>query len=345
MADCFFSGPFPPPLHGQSVATRDFAAMLEAAGVSLDIFNSGEGTQAHRLLRHLGAAWRIAVGPSRSVYGSVNANAGMIMTALLVVAARLARKPIVLHHHSYRYIAKPDALARLLFRLAGRETVHIANCRDMGAEMSEKFSSAKRVLAYSNVGSVDPELRPAARPDRPVTIGHMSNLSREKGTGTVLGAVARLRQNGRRVRLEVAGPCSDDYSRLALARAGQELGSAMTVHGPVYGAAKQAFFDAIDIFAFPSASETQGIVNLEAMACGKPVVAFGHCCIPGDIGETAGIAVPPGEDFCAALSGFIDLFEEDPGLWAKNARERYETLLREFESETEVIRTRLFGQA
>jgi 1,2-diacylglycerol 3-alpha-glucosyltransferase len=36
------------------------------------------------------------------------------------------------------------------------------------------------------------------------------------------------------------------------------------------------FFHYVDIFTFPSKTETQGLVTLESMACGTPVVAIGE---------------------------------------------------------------------
>lgn len=35
-----------------------------------------------------------------------------------------------------------------------------------------------------------------------------------------------------------------------------------------------AVYRSIDVFVFPSKTDTLGLVNLEAMACGKPVVAY-----------------------------------------------------------------------
>ncbi|HZD56700.1 MAG TPA: glycosyltransferase family 4 protein, partial [Anaerolineales bacterium] len=51
---------------------------------------------------------------------------------------------------------------------------------------------------------------------------------------------------------------------------------------------------ALDIFVHPGDAEPFGLVNLEAMASGKPVVAFDHGALPEIVlqGET-GILVPP----------------------------------------------------
>jgi len=58
-------------------------------------------------------------------------------------------------------------------------------------------------------------------------------------------------------------------------------------------------------FVFPTRNEAQGLVLLEALASGTPVVAYGRCCISGDMGQTGGLLVPVGASFekMAATAG------------------------------------------
>ena len=54
--------------------------------------------------------------------------------------------------------------------------------------------------------------------------------------------------------------------------------------------------EAMDIFVHPGAPEPFGLVNIEAMAMGKPVVAFGHGALPEIVAHNeTGILVPPGD--------------------------------------------------
>ena len=58
---------------------------------------------------------------------------------------------------------------------------------------------------------------------------------------------------------------------------------------------------AMDVFVHPGDPEPFGLVNVEAMAMGKPVVAFAHGALPEIVadGET-GVLVPPGDESAMA---------------------------------------------
>ena len=124
-------------------------------------------------------------------------------------------------------------------------------------------------------------------------------------------------------------------------RASRRRGNGVTLASSRIERIASAFFEAIDIFAFPSLypTETQGIVNLEALACGKPVVAFAQCCIRSDIGDLGGLAVEVGEDYAEQLASFCKTFMENRKMRSKNARLRFEQLTEIYKYEVALITT------
>lgn len=325
--DLIFIGPLPPPVHGQSVATERMAKVLQSAGAKLQMIDSGPGESGgvfRRLFNAVRASVCVLFSKRQVVYLSVNANRGLLITIVICASARLRRMTIALHHHSYRYIGSSDWMMSVLGRVAGAETLHIVNCRRMAKELSSRYPHARMTQSYSNVGVVSDDLVPSPTIVN-YAMGHMSNLTEAKGLGRTIDAFRDARKIWPKLKLNVAGPCSDAVSESQVTAAQAEFGDAFVYHGAVYGDQKKAFFDSIDVFVFPSlyAVETQGIVNLEALACGVPVVAFSQCCIPEDIGESGGSAVAKTEDFSAALCAYFEKFLQDPRQASEEARKRF----------------------
>jgi 1,2-diacylglycerol 3-alpha-glucosyltransferase len=99
--------------------------------------------------------------------------------------------------------------------------------------------------------------------DRPL-IGYTGRHGHEKNLGAILEAAAALDVT---VVFGGAGPATE-----ALKAQATELGVDARFLGFLDRPELPAFYSALDVFAFPSPVETQGIVALEASACGTPVV-------------------------------------------------------------------------
>jgi glycosyltransferase involved in cell wall biosynthesis len=132
-----------------------------------------------------------------------------------------------------------------------------------------------------------------------------------KGFEFLIRALASVA--GARLALGGQGPLTGELRRIAL-----EAGVADRVDfvGRIADAELPAWYHACDVFCLPSVepAEAFGIVQVEAMACGKPVL----CCQLGNgvnwvnrDGET-GIAVPPAD--VAALAEALERLRSDPEL-------------------------------
>ena len=156
-----------------------------------------------------------------------------------------------------------------------------------------------------------------------------------KGLDVLIRAMARV--SGR---LLIAGRGPQQAALDALTR---ELGLADRIIflGEVSESQRRCFLHACDVFVLPSTdrSEAFGIAQLEAMACGKPVVSSdlptGVRLVNQD--SVTGTLVPPGNP--DALAGALNTLLEDDGLRAglgKAARLRVE---QEFTAERMIART------
>jgi glycosyltransferase involved in cell wall biosynthesis len=147
-------------------------------------------------------------------------------------------------------------------------------------------------------------------PGRPLRLVTVARLSREKGLGDLLTAIALLVAEGRPVTLTVAGSGPDE-ERLAALAAELELGERVRFAGFVpHGPAIVALLDEADVFVLPSRSEGLPHSVAESMARGLPVVATAVGGIPELLGDGSGVIVAPGDP--AALAQAIGALHADP---------------------------------
>jgi glycosyltransferase involved in cell wall biosynthesis len=104
-----------------------------------------------------------------------------------------------------------------------------------------------------------------------VVLGHLANLSPEKGTIDLLVAADQARKAGSPVRVVLAGPRMPSFDQFWKRRGPADW---VTLLGPIDDAGKRDFFAAIDVFALPSRSDSFGLVFLEAWANGLPVIGY-----------------------------------------------------------------------
>lgn len=343
-----FVGPFPPPIHGQASSTEWLFRRLSAERIDLISVdtNSGQshllGRTVQKLARHQRAARLIAGPVSGPLYLSLNANQGMILTLVLVLLARLRGRQIFLHHHTYDHLATARGMMKLIGSTAGKHCLHICICEAMSARLRAVYRSVVRTTSLSNVGVVDPELRrlPVMSKARPAVLGHLGNLTEEKGIGRAIAAFRAARYSGLAEKLILAGPCADAYARKVVRESAVEFGNDVEYLGPVYGKKKVEFFSSIDIFLFPSLynNETQGIVNLEALAAGVPVIAYGLCCVPSDLVGMGCRVVDPSDCFVDACIDYLGALTLNYDSAVSAARGRFDTLLLLHEMQVAKIR-------
>ena len=106
-----------------------------------------------------------------------------------------------------------------------------------------------------------------------VLLGHVGRLAVEKNLPFLGEALARCLARERRARALIVG---DGPARGDLEAILQRRGVADRVHfaGQLTGLPLREAYAAMDVFAFSSHSETQGMVLVEAMATGCPVIAL-----------------------------------------------------------------------
>ncbi len=159
------------------------------------------------------------------------------------------------------------------------------------------------------------------------TIFYIGRLERRKGLKYLLRAVNKLQTTQPDVRLVIAG---DGPDRQQLERYANELGVSVEFLGRVDESTKMKYLHEASVFCSPARyGESFGIVLLEAMACGLPVVAGdnpGYATVMKDTGRLSLVDPKDTPEFSRKL----DLMMNDESLraawqaWAATEVKQYD---------------------
>jgi glycosyltransferase involved in cell wall biosynthesis len=223
------------------------------------------------------------------------------------VAAKLAGVPVVVHMvHAYAGHDFVSPGKRWLFTQMERVMDYITDFYIAGSDAILGKGIARGVFparkarriyysidleSYDRAASGSSVRMELGIPDDVLVVGLVGRLEPQKGIEFFIEAVAQLAVKWPRVEWLVAGdgPHRDEYLALAEARGVRDRIRFLGWRKDV-----AAVMSALDILAIPSRWEAFGIVNLEAMRVGIPVVGFATEGIPEVVkhGET-GLLVTP----------------------------------------------------
>jgi len=300
-----------------AVATECLVALLaERAAVKVLVISV---RRRQGLTRHLARAAKtvravevLAVARFRSgtLYVGSDAGLGMCYTLLVVAAGRALHYRVFLHHHSAAYVDERSSLMAAIVRSGGTRCTHVLSCDDQAAAFDARYRTSVRSITVPvsfALGSSRDEDTPAAaaRPPRPNgrwTLGHLSNLSVEKGVERAFQTLNAAVAAGLDAHLVVAGPPATLRDEAVLTRLLAQAGHRARYVGPVDDASKPHFFGQIDVFLFPSLyrHESFGLVAWEAMQAGIPLIAYRAGCLTAELVQDGGLVLEASQDYAAA---------------------------------------------
>ena len=240
--------------------------------------------------------------------------------ALAAIAGRLGNVPIVIGEETSEPAGR-SWKGHLLFRGLMSLTHH----RVAVSEAVARYLVEDLRLSASTVSCI----QNGVEPPRAVSAAEVAELRRNTGTENhlVIGAVGRLvdTHKGHSLLLRAAKDLIDQGLpiRILLVGAGPSEGELRSLAGDLgisdavifagYQADTTPWYAMMDVLAHPSWHESFGLVLVEAMFAGVPVVATSVGGIPEIVvdGET-GLLVPPGDE--TALAKKLSLLLGDPAL-------------------------------
>lgn len=261
------------------------------------------------------------------------------MTAVRM--ARYLQKPLVFTHHTlyeqYTHYVPGDSplLRRFVIELA----THYANLADQVFAPSESVRDLlleRGVTAPVRVVPTGVEVdeftdgnRTAFRqrrdiPEDAFVVGHLGRLAPEKNLEFLANAVAEFVRRHDNARFVVVGTGpSEPAIRESFSRAG--CADRLQILGTQQGSDLADALAGMDVFAFASHSETQGMVLTEAMAAGLPVVALDASGAREVVRDRDNGRLLPREDAAAFTAALAWVHELDPEQRAELSRAAHTT--------------------
>jgi glycosyltransferase involved in cell wall biosynthesis len=337
-------GFLPPPIDGQRViTTRMFdrlAGLTTVARLDLGRFR-GLGLMSKPLstlavcLELVGKRFS---GYSR-LYLAPHSGAGLVYSCCIVMLGRALGYRLFVHYHSYKNLAAYSSLMRVFLALCGDDATHIVLAPPMQRDLQKLYRAAKRVRVLSNAIFIPQHAIRREFGGRPLRVGHVSNLSKDKGVVAVIECMRQLHERCPEIELVLAGPAEDPEIKDLLNNAFSELGGKFTYLGGLTGDQVKEFYEHIDVFLFPTLyeHEAEPLVLLEAVSLGVPAIATDRGCISYLLGPNCGLVVD--------AAGFVEGAVEKIANWtlrrdelaqaSDRARARFLELRRETEPQLE----------
>jgi glycosyltransferase involved in cell wall biosynthesis len=160
-----------------------------------------------------------------------------------------------------------------------------------------------------------------------ITFGFAARMEEMKGPMVLLEAFGAAQQRCGNLSLNIAGDGSQRQKIAARAKS-LNVASRYRYHGVyTHPEERRAFMESLDVFVMPSFSEGTPNSIVEAMACGKPIIATDVGGVADMIGDDAGMLVPCGD--MEALAQTIVRIAQDGDLrerMGQKAKERYQQL-------------------
>lgn len=309
----FVVGALPPPVNGMANVNSQMVQALEQCvqtvsentslrrGRSIAYYSA---SRIYRLIRSVMRLYHLHFQRNiRAFYTSANDGYGLVITILSVMAARSLKLNIYIHHHSYKYILNHSYLMKLLTHLGGPTARHIFLCDCMQNEFKKKYHAEFSVIIQENYVDVGLPAIVARRKDEPIALGHLANLTFEKGLREVVEIWKAINSELTASTLHLAGPSVNNEVDLYISNNVKKSGLPHTIYGPVYGPQKDRFFAEIDVFVFPTnyPAETLPLVLIEAACNGVVVITTKRGCI-GSLSSYEGVfLVETAEEMKATL--------------------------------------------
>lgn len=302
----------PPPVHGSSVmgkfvhdskiVNETFNSIYINLGTSEEFDNIGK-FQLNKVFRYASIIFKVLwellfFRPDACYFAITVKGVAFYKDALIVLLVKAFRVKLIYHFHNKGVAENQNRfLINLIYNFIFKNSSVILLSKNLYSDIKKYVSQSSIYICPNGIPKIPKSFRRTKQDLRKVNILFFSNLNKLKGVYDLLDACKILKEKQIDFECTFAGGFGDiDKQEFESKLADHSLNDIVHYAGKMFGDDKHTVFNNADIFAFPTRFETFGIVNLEAMQHGLPVVSTLEGGIPDVVinGET-GYLVPKGD--------------------------------------------------
>ena len=293
-------GQLPPPHHGSNVMTEMFNKSLKNLGCNITIVEKKFSNRIEDVRKlSISKIFKIPVISSILIYRLAKNKydlcfyflslkpPSIFVDAFFLFIIRMFRIKYILYLHAKGIT---DLNGKIVWPLRSfvKKTISLS----LGAiVLGERLKADINHLIPNEYLFVLPNAVPDIKPkksvsncikNRTVKVLFLSNLMPSKGAMEFLKMAKKINRINKNVHFFLAGAKMSNYffSEINEFIHNENLKDFITLTGSIYGKKKESLFAQNDIFVFPTHDDTFGLVNLEAMRAGLPIVTSDEGSIP-----------------------------------------------------------------
>lgn len=283
--------PLPPPYYGSNIAVKDLVSSpqliqefeLNVLPISYNFDTEGVGRFKLKKIFLIFKFFFFILIKSFQKYDLVYyvpavKGFAFIRDFFLLLPLKLSKKKIIIHLHGIgiKNKASKNVIYRMLYKFFFKNTNVICLSERLVYDIEDVFNGP----VYIVHNGIKPETYLPHKNNIPVLL-FLSNFIESKGIFVLLEAIHILKSQKFDFKLYLIGsPRGNIMDKINNIISEYDLESHILSIGPKYGEEKKKVFQDADIFVFPTYHEAWGLVNLEAMQAGLPVISTDEGAIP-----------------------------------------------------------------
>lgn len=281
-----------------------------------------------KLIKYLSFYWNIFIHYFKH-YDCIYLHFPILATPVIYPLMLLKKRPLVINYHGEDLLYKDYGkfkvfLGKLTDRMVKKYATFIVVPSDYYREIviERGLTSGDNVIA-SPSGGINPafifQKIHSKQPDSSIHLGFVGRLEEDKGILYFIKAARKLQETSNKYCFTIIGYGSLNSKVLDLIKEKPE-------YQVIFGAEQKelvSYYNQFDILVFPSKRESLGLVGIEAMACGTPVIGSNIKGISSYLkDEYNGFLISmenPVESIVQAVNKYIELPEDSKETLISNA--------------------------